>query len=189
MFFITLISTLDFVNGNFFECLYNEHKNRIYGIARSICGNNEDAEDIVQETFIKIYRNLQYFHNLECKDSIPLIVIYTKNTARDFLRKKKRQVTVIDMTYDDDGEIKENEIPDVEPTPEEILINQEMVMFLGECVDSLTEQQRHLILLKYRYEMKDKEIARLMSISETAVSSRLNRIKEILRKKMEDNNK
>ena len=68
--------------------------------------------------------------------------------------------------------------------PDEIVISKERAMNLGRCIDSLSEKQRHIILLRYYYGLSEKEIADLMSMSESAVSSCVDRAKKSLREKI-----
>lgn len=184
MLLLALIAALDTVNGNFFDKLVQTHRNRVYAIAYKMLGSKEDAEDMVQETFLKVYRSIEKFYDLEREEIIPLLVIYTKNTVRDHLRKHKHKGKSIPLVYEKDGEEKEYEIPDEALSPEETVINRESCKRMGTCIDALPEAQRHVVLLKYKYVLRDREIAKLLGISETAVSSRLNRAKESLRKMM-----
>ena len=70
------------------EELYNTHSVRMYNSAYKILENKHDAEDALQDTFIKIYKNIDKFMSLSGDDLILLIIIYTRNTARDIRRRK-----------------------------------------------------------------------------------------------------
>ena len=143
--------------------------------------HTEDAKEIVQDTFLKVYRHIKDFRELEREETIGMIVIYTRNTSLDFLRKKARRIKAGTLTYEDDEEIKEYEIPDDQDTPEEIIINMDIRERLGKYIGLLPDSQREVILLKYYHNKKDKEIAEILNIDESAVSSRLNRAKAKLR--------
>ncbi len=110
-----------------------------------------------------------------------MIVIYTMNTSLDFLRKKARRIKAGTLTYEDEDEVKEYEIPDDQDTPEEVIIKKDIEERLGKYVGLLPDPQREVIMLKYYYSKKDKEIAEILNIDESAVSSRLNRAKAKLR--------
>lgn len=131
---------------------------------------------------MKVYRHIKDFRGLEREEIIAMIVIYTKNTSLDFLRKKSRRIKAGTLTYEDEEEVKEYEIPDDQGTPEEIIINLDISERLGKYIGFLPDSQREVILLKYYYNMKDKEISEILNIDESAVSSRLNRAKAKLRK-------
>lgn len=110
-----------------------------------------------------------------------MIVIYTKNTSIDFLRKQSRRIKSSSLSYEDDDEIIEYEVPDVLNTPDNIIIDKELKERLGKYVGQLPDSQREVIILKYYHNKKDKEIAEILNINESAVSSRLNRAKVKLR--------
>ena len=184
MFILAILAALDPINGEFFDELINEHGDHLYAIAYKMLGNREDAEDMVQETYIKVYRTIEKFYNLEREEIIALLVIYMKNTVRDFYRKKKSRVQTTSLIIDEDEEEREYDIPDQTSVPEEICIARENMQRLARCIDALPEAQRHVILLKYKYNMKDKEMAKILGITETAFTSRLNRARNSLRNMM-----
>ena len=181
---IALIAIIDQTNGKFFSDLYKEYGKKSYYIALKIVMNHHDAEEVVQDTFLKIYKVIEKVHNLPREKIAPFIVICTKRTVIDFFRKKKKQVKIIDIIYDDDGEENEYEAADDSPLPDEIVISKERAVNLGRCIDSLSEKQRHIILLRYYYGLSEKEIAGLMSMTESAVSSCVDRAKKSLREKI-----
>lgn len=181
MFLLTILATLDPINGDLFMDLYTDHKKYLYAIALGYIENHEDAEDVVQDTYLKVYKNIEKFYDLERDEIIALLVIYTENTAKDYLRKRARSIQTIPLVYEDDGETLEYEIPDVGKTPEEIAVCKEMSDRLGVCIELLSDEQYQVLLLKYHYDMNYREIADALSISVSAVSSRINRAKETLR--------
>lgn len=182
MFLLQIVAALDLINGDLFDELFTQHKDRVYAIARGYVDTKEDAEDVVQEVFIKVYRNIDIFHDLEREEIIAWIVICTQNTAIDHIRKQKRRIKAFSLNYDDEnGDEKEYEIPDTDSIPEDVIVTKEIARRLGEYIDQIPDVQRHIIIYKYYYHMKNKAIAKVFGISETAVSSRLNRAKEKLR--------
>lgn len=191
MFLLTLLTAIDPINGDFFENLVDEHSDRLFSVAYNTLSkygkaNREDAEDLVQETFIKVFRNIKRFYNLDREEIIGLLVIYTKYTVIDFLRKKQHKFKNVSLQFDEDGEDMEIQIADTAPLPDEIVIQNDLIGRCAACIDTLPESQRAVIMLKYRYGYKDKEIAAVLGISETSVSSRLNRARYTLRKMMGD---
>lgn len=171
---------------DFFDKLTDEYSDRIFSIAYGTLAkygkaNRADAEDITQDTLIKILKNIKRFYGLEREDLIPLIVIYTRNTAIDFLRRQKRGFGLFAKNDNDDREF---DIPDPSPLPDELVIRNETIDRCAECIDALPESQRAAVILKYRYGYRDREIASVLGIRESAVSSRLNRARETIRKMM-----
>ena len=140
MLFLTMLALLDPINGDLLEQMINDHSNTLFKIAMGIVCNKEDAEDIIQETFFKVYRKIKSFYNLEREDLIALLVIYMKNTAKDHLRKQKRRPKIVSQTYEDEnGEEQEYIIPDNDDAPDEVLIKREHSRQLAECIDLLPE--------------------------------------------------
>ncbi len=179
---ISFILTIqDTAERTFLEELFTVHSDRMYYAAYKILGNREDAEDALQDTFIKIYNNLEKFRALTGDDLILLIVIYTRNTARDIQRRKVTAEKNRAEIYFDDSERMHN-IPDSAPTVEEIVVNRETIRKTAQFIDALPEPQRDVIIMKYRLGLREREIADVLGISETAVSSRIYRAKEALRK-------
>ncbi|MBE6703800.1 MAG: sigma-70 family RNA polymerase sigma factor [Ruminococcaceae bacterium] len=167
------------------EELYNTHSIRMYNSAYKILENKHDAEDALQDTFIKIYKNIDKFMSLSGDDLILLIIIYTRNTARDIRRRKiTEKKHTSEGYYDDDGESVFADISDPDANVEEIVINKERIAETRSFIDSLPTAQRDVIIMKYRLGMREKEIAKALGISETAVSSRVLRAKDSLRKMM-----
>lgn len=181
---IALIAIIDQTNGKFFSDLYKEYGKKSYSIALKIVMNHHDAEEIVQDTFLKIYKVIEKVHNLPREKIAPFIVICIKHTAFDLIEKKRKRVETVDLIYDDDGEEKEYEVADDSPLPDEIVISKERAVNLGRCIDLLSEKQRHIIMLRYYYGLSEKEIAGLMSMTESAVSSCVYRAKKSLREKI-----
>ncbi len=187
MFIFTVPIPPDPDYGAFFEALVEEHGSRMLAVAYDLLEsrgrpNREDARDIVQDTFIKVYKNIARFYDLDREEIIPLLVIYTRNTARDFVKRKSNRLHLPLFFTDDEEEETELPIADDAPLPDEVVIRQETVDRTAAAIDALPESQRHAVLLKYRYGYTDREIAKILCISETAVSSRLNRAREALKK-------
>lgn len=130
---------------------------------------------------MKVYLHIKDFRKLKREEIVGLIVIYTRNTSLDFIRKQVRRIKLISLTYEDDEDVKEYEIPSGEDTPEDIIILKDIKERLGKYVDLLPDAQRDVIILKYYHNKKDKEIAEILNIEESAVSSRVNRAKAKLR--------
>lgn len=98
----------------------------MYSIAYKILHNHNDTEDAIQDALIKIHLNIEKFYKLQTDELCLLIVIYTKNTAKDLYKRSSKRQT-ISLTYDEDGEERDFEILDESPDLDEIVINRERV--------------------------------------------------------------
>lgn len=75
---------------NKFETLYYKHRQRLYNCVLKAVGNRTDAEDVLQNTFIKIARNIKSVAEVDSNETVAFLTVIAKNAAYDFLRKKSR---------------------------------------------------------------------------------------------------
>ena len=73
-----------------FESIYYRHKNALYHQAMSIVKNEKDAEDVLQEAFIKIAKNIKSISDIKSKETVSFLLVITKNTAYDYIRKSSK---------------------------------------------------------------------------------------------------
>jgi RNA polymerase sigma-70 factor (ECF subfamily) len=81
---------LDEKNQNKFENIYYKYRNVLFGYAVKILSNQADAEDVLQETFIKVAKNIKTIKDINSKETNAYLAVILKNTAYDFLRKKSK---------------------------------------------------------------------------------------------------
>lgn len=161
--------------------LVEQYKSRMYNFAYKYLRNRQDAEDAVQEAFIKIFRNIDDYidHSV---DDVGLQVFYcTKSSVIDYYRKRKRKRD-IPLVYSMDDQTLEYEIADDTAIPEKVAINNETKRILAECIEKLPDQQRQVFVLKYRMMYKESKIAEILNVSESSVSSAIYRGKKNLMK-------
>ena len=184
MFWLALITTFDPVNGDFIDTLYEEHHRLLYGVVFEKVNCHEDVEDILQHTFIDVWRNTKRFRGLDRDQTIALLVKYARNRSIDFLRKKQRRIQTIPSLYEDDegDTIKERDIPDYSQNPETIMLEKAYLKKLASYVELLSDEQREVLELKYGSGMSNIEIAEVLLISVESVNSRVYRAKQALQK-------
>ena len=184
LFWFALITTLDPINGDFIDTLYHEHHRLLYGVVFEMVNCHEDAEDILQHTFVDVWRNAKRFQTLDRDQTIALLVKYAKNRAIDFLRKKKRCIQTIPSLFEDDESEtkKERDIPDYSQNPETIILEKTHLQKLASYVELLSDEQREVLELKYGNGMSNIEIAEVLLISVDSVNSRIYRAKQTLNK-------
>jgi len=181
------------MNGNLnaFDELIEKYQKTAYNIALRMLKNPEDAMDISQEAFIKVYKSIKTF-NFESAFSTWLYRIVT-NTCLDFLRKKNTNVYSIDNPIQtDDGEI-ERDIPDSSDGPEAALEKKLTRELVNNAISKLDENHRIVIILRDIQGFSYEEISNILDCSIGTVKSRINRarnnLKEIIIKEMELNKK
>lgn len=151
-----------------FEEIVKQHERKIYNLAYRYTGSSEDALDICQETFIKIYRSIKNFKGESSFST--WIYRVASNVCIDYIRKDKKTISL----SDDDNYISETlESPNGDPEKE--LSRKELSSEISKSLLQINEDQREIIVLRdiegYSYE----EIAQLLDISEGTVKSRIAR--------------
>lgn len=165
--------------------LYEKTYKSKYYLALQYMKNEEEAEDVLQEAYIKAFSKLDTLENPEAFQGwLGMIVA---NTAKNMLAKK-RPLLFSDLAVDDEGEQFEYQIEDddLEVQPELSYTRQETKELVHELIDSLSEEQRLCILMFHIEGIPISEIARTMDCSENTVKSRLNYGRKNLRMKAED---
>ena len=166
-----------------FAALVDRYQNRIYRLAKNITQNNEDAEDVLQEAFLKAYSHLDTFQrNAKFYTWIVRIAV---NEALMKLRKRKTDRTVpLDEPLDTGEETVSREIAVWEDNPEQRYSREEMQQILNEAVDDLKPDFRAVFALRDIEELSTEETAEALNISVPAVKSRLLRARLALREKL-----
>jgi RNA polymerase sigma-70 factor (ECF subfamily) len=163
-----------------FALLVDQNSDHIYRLALRLTGNTQDAEDVVQETFIKAYKNLDKFEG-RSKVSTWLYRIAT-NEALMMLRKRKDGITHIDEGVEtDNGDIMPIQIVDWCCLPEKEIMTDETRQMLKEAAMQLSTANRAAFLLRDVEGLSTQEAAAALDISESALKVRLMRARMQLR--------
>ena len=166
-----------------FTELVNRYERNIYRLARHITQNPEDAEDILQETFLKAYEHLRDFQGNS--KFYTWLVRIAVNQSLMKLRKRKSDASVsLDDPYDTGEENLVREIAVWEPNPEQTYSQEEMRAILEQAVDSLPPTFRAVFALRDIEELSTEETAAILNLSIPAVKSRLLRARLRLREKL-----
>lgn len=167
-----------------YEELMIKYRNLVYHVMIKMVRNPQEAEDLLQEAFIKAFKALASF-NEEYAFSTWLMKIATNNCI-DFLRKKKLKTFSIDepVKYKED-QVK-IEVPDVDPTPEKYLLAEERSKILDDAIQSLPPRYRHVIVLRHKEEKSYEEISDILKLPLGTVKARIFRAREMLNKKVKD---
>lgn len=169
-----------------FERLLSKYERRIYTLALRIVSIREDAEEVVQETFLTVLEKLSDFRE-EARFHTWLTRIAT-NHALGILRRRKK---TLDVSFDDapaDTEPLESLRPEYiaswRKSPADILHEKESEAILKEALQELDEKYRLVFLLRDVEEFSIQETAEILGISEANVKVRLLRARLMLREKL-----
>lgn len=158
-----------------FEELVCRYEKKVYTLCYQYVGNQEDALDMAQETFLRIYRFLPRFRF----DAAFSTWVYrlTVNTCLDFIRKQKknRSLSLDAPLHLAGGETVEREMAHHGPSPAEALEKKEMQQEILKALDRLPEEQKMPIILKEFQDMSYEEIAGVLKVPLGTVRSRISR--------------
>lgn len=153
-----------------FELTMWPHMRAAYNLARWLVRNDQDAEDVVQESFLKAYKAQESFRGTEAKTWMLSIV---RNTAMDFLRRYKSSATA---SFDEGGPEPEDQSPD----PERSLMERMRREQVHQAISHLAGEFREVIVLREIEGMSYKEMASVLGIPMGTVMSRLSRARNLL---------
>lgn len=164
-----------------FESLVREFERPVFALAMQSTQNREDAEDITQEVFMKIWRSRGDFRG-DCSVATWFFRI-ARNTINDSLRRRTKHQSI--SLTDDDSE--ETDIPTTDDDPAESYERKERIKAVRRAIRELSAEHRELILLRDMNGLSYKEITELTGLDEGTVKSRLfrarNNLREILKKR------
>ena len=166
-----------------FNELVNRYSRKIYRLAKHITQNDEDAEDVLQETFLKAFEHLGDFQGQS--KFYTWIVRIAVNESLMRLRKRKSDRTVpLDEPLDTGEDTVVRDIAVWEDNPEQKYSREEIAGILDEAVQSLKPAFRTVFVLRDIEELSTEETAEALGISVPAVKSRLLRARLQLREKL-----
>src|SRR5215468_1665646 len=166
-----------------FEELVKRYDRNVFRIAQHITQNREDAEDVVQDAFLKAYQNLEQFQG-QSKFYTWLVRIAV-NEALMRLRKRRNEKTV---SMDEDVKTDEGSIPrevaDWSPNPEQLYGQSELGDILKKTIQGLPPGFRTVFVLRDVEGLSTEETAEMLGLSIPAVKSRLLRARLQLRERL-----
>jgi len=159
-----------------FEEIVRANEKTVYNLALRTLGSREDAEDAVQEVFLKAYTALKSFRG-ESRISVWLYRI-TSNVCTDALRRRRDTVSL--SVEDDEGEGAQLELPDARFDPAAIAERTDLRERVGAALQYLPAEQREAFLLRTVAEQSYEEIAETMGTDLGTVKSRIYRARKKL---------
>ena len=149
-------------------------KDKLFRLALRITSNREEAEDIVQDTLIKLWNQRDEWSAIQNMETYSMTVC--RNLALDSLNKRERQNISLDETVHDQ--------PDISRTQDEALIRQQQMDSIQAIIQQLPEKQRTIILLRDIEEKSYQEIADIMGVSLSDVKVNLFRARQTVKTKI-----
>jgi RNA polymerase sigma-70 factor, ECF subfamily len=159
-----------------FDELANEHKDAVYRQMIRVCGNREDAEDVLIEALLKAYRNLDQLR--ESKAFRGWLAQIARRVCWQLKQRDSLQPLMQLSAYEEEG----GQIVDPTDSPELLLAKAQMKDWLTKAVESLEPEYREVYVLRELEEVPGEEVAGRLGISLAAMKSRLHRSRESIRK-------
>ncbi|MFQ5607034.1 MAG: RNA polymerase sigma factor [Candidatus Zixiibacteriota bacterium] len=155
-----------------FNDMVNNYKDRLMNVIGRMLSSQEEAEDVVQEAFVRVFQHRQSFDFKHCFST--WIYTIALNLARNELRRRKR--------------FKFQDIFDMQGNEAEISVEMKLPSMIGQSLEreiqALPEKYKSAFLLRDIQEMSYEEVAQVMSVPLGTVKSRVNRARAILREKL-----
>lgn len=166
------------------EILIKRYLKPVYSFVYRCIGDTQEVEDITQQVFLKVWRNLKKFKQ-EYKVKTWIFAI-AKNTCLDW-QKKKRTVPFSVLDNEEEGFSFAETIKDPAPLPNELLEKQDIITTLNKALESLSPKYRMVLLLRYNEHFTFREIAELLGESINTIKSRHRRGIALLKKFLHQN--
>lgn len=157
------------------EALVRRTQSRVYGLALQYVRDPDEASDLAQEIFIKIYRNLSKMETGSAY--LPWMVRLARNCCIDRIRRIKARPPARDVVVDEDLEL-----TSTVPSPEQSWDTDRRKQLVYQAMGKLSEQNREILLLKEIQQLKLTEIAGMLGLPVGTIKSRASRARVELAK-------
>jgi RNA polymerase sigma-70 factor (ECF subfamily) len=154
-----------------FEQLILPHMNAAYNLARWLLRSDQDAQDVVHDSFLRAHR---YFSSFQGGDARAWLLGIVRNSCLTYLQKKKSSVPLTALHE------RHGNPDDIFADPEKALLVKENVASLRGCIEALPPEYREVVVMRELEELSYKEIAAVTGIALGTVMSRLNRARKRL---------
>jgi len=166
-----------------YDELVRKYERQVFRIAQHITQNREDAEDVVQDAFLKAYQNLGQFQG-QSKFYTWLVRIAVNEALMRLRRRRPERMVSIDEDVKTEEDSMPREIADWSPNPEQLYTQSELKDILGKTIQGLPPSFRTVFVLRDVEGLSTEETASALELSVPAVKSRLLRARLQLRERL-----
>ncbi len=156
--------------------IYRLYSSTMLYIAKRILIDVHLAEDAVSEAFIRIIDNLEKIDIIDCYQTRGFVVIITRNVSLDIIRKQNRGKTINIDEYSDYSECKDPVFDDI--------TNREACSLIKNAISKMRRNYADVLYMKMEYDYSNKEISKILCISEENVKMRLSRARKVLKEQI-----
>lgn len=171
-----------------FKSLVRRYQNRIFNVSVRMLGNVEEAEEVVQDTFLKMHQSLDKFRNQSTFAAWLFRISY--NLCVDQARRRRKGISIVPITTqssmneENETESPYHQVKDDRPDPAEKLDNWERTKLVLDSLDQLPENQKSVLILADMEGFSYQEIAEIVGANVGTVRSRVHygrlKLKELL---------
>jgi RNA polymerase sigma-70 factor, ECF subfamily len=180
-----LIRAINAGNAEKFPELVRRYEQKLYNFGRRMCRNESDAEDLVQDTLLNVFRHLNDFR-YETKFKNWLYRVAANTSLKKRRRSKfapEPELSLDELARPDEAETLE-QVPEWARMPLEQLLNEELLETLNQAIWSLPEKYRIVVILRDVEEFSTEETAQILNLSPANVKVRLHRARLYLRDRL-----
>ncbi|MBK9043609.1 MAG: RNA polymerase sigma factor [Saprospiraceae bacterium] len=152
-----------------FEQLVEKYQNMVFTLAFRVLQNHEDAEEVAQDVFVKVFNSLKNFQQKSNFKTWLYRIVYNESINR--LRSRKKRVPLVDLNEKTTLHLFD---------PGSINDSSDEIKFIQKAIQNLPETERIILSLYYYEDMPVKEIAKITELTETNVKTRLFRSRQKL---------
>lgn len=162
-----------------FEQLVDQHGSRLFQLARLMLGRDDDAEDVAQETLVKLWKNVD---TLREGEELPWLITCTRNACLDILRGRTRARSLLQLVVSENKALG----PADDGGPAEEMRSDERVRALRSAIEAMPEPGRSLLILRDIQELDVATVARTLGLSANQVKVYTFRARRRLRYRLEE---
>jgi RNA polymerase sigma-70 factor (ECF subfamily) len=166
-----------------FDVVFNLHRDYVYGLVHTLLGNTQDAEDVTQEVFLRVYKSLHSYDSERAaiRTWLTRVAVNACHThkRRNFLRNLWQRIP--------DGNDEGQEFIDPSPwgAPEDHALQNEMRRIVRETLSNLRLEHRTVLVLHYYLDLSCPEIAGILECPEGTIYSRLHYARRMVQAQLE----
>ena len=172
------------ISSESFEEIIRQHQRRVYRVLYLLVKDADAADTLTQECFLRAYKNLGSFRG-DCRIETWLLRIAV-NLARDYGKNRRTSFWRRLVGLEGTEESENRQVLGSQPSPERVLLAREELEAVWAAVDSLSQQQRAIFLLRFTEELSLAEIAAIMKLSVGTVKAHLFRATARIRETVRD---
>jgi len=167
-----------------FDELVRKHQHRVFNIAFRIVRNYEDANEVAQDTFVKVYQHLADFRGESAFTTwvYQIVTNLSRNRVRYNQRRHKDDSVSMDASNDDEDGQPHIQMADPAHTPDKVASVNEQSRVIDEAMNKLSDAHREVLVLRVSQDLSYEEIATVLECSLGTVKSRIARAREELQK-------